>query len=293
MRVARPGLQRDASSPTLAHMAGGLREVALTVRVRVFTLGGDDLATSYGANCVAVRGDRATLLVDPLVAPAHARLVAEALGRDGFPPVTHVALTHHHTDHALGAGWFAAAGARVVAHRRCAEAMAEEHPGLVAARRSDPRVAGLFADAEPHAPALTFEKREAVDLGGVRAEMLHLGHGHTAGDAVVVVPSEGVAAAGDLAFRGYHFNYEQADRVGVRRSLSALASLADRFVPGHGLPGGADVLAEQALYHDEAERIAREAPDEARAARALLARFPGHLLAATVPVAVRFWRQAR
>jgi len=61
--------------------------------------------------------------VDPLIAPAHARLIAEALSRRRFPPVTHVVVTHHHTDHALGASWFAARGAKVIAHERCAAAM--------------------------------------------------------------------------------------------------------------------------------------------------------------------------
>ncbi|HVP68782.1 MAG TPA: MBL fold metallo-hydrolase [Anaeromyxobacteraceae bacterium] len=270
-----------------------LRETQLTDRVRVFTLGGDDLLTSYGANCVAVRGDRSTLLVDPLVAPAHARLVAAALARAGYPPVSHVALTHHHTDHALGASLFARAGARVVAHGRCAAAMAEEHPALVAERRADGRVAALFADAVPYAPEATFEGEEAIDLGGVRAELRHLGHGHTPGDAVVLVPSDRLAATGDLVFRGYHFNYEQADREGVRRGLLALGDLAEWFVPGHGRPGGAEVLREQALYHDEAERIARGSPDAEAAAGSLVERFPGFLLRMAVPAAVRFWRGYR
>jgi len=47
--------------------------------VLVLTLGGDTLGTSYGANCTAVAGQDGTLLVDPLVCPAHARLVAGAI----------------------------------------------------------------------------------------------------------------------------------------------------------------------------------------------------------------------
>jgi len=100
-----------------------LKESLLTPRLAVFTLGGDMPLTSYGANCVVFAGSAGTLLVDPLIAPAHARLIAEALSRRRFPPVTHVVVTHHHTDHALGASWFAARGAKVIAHERCAAAM--------------------------------------------------------------------------------------------------------------------------------------------------------------------------
>jgi glyoxylase-like metal-dependent hydrolase (beta-lactamase superfamily II) len=115
-----------------------LAELALTPRLLVFTLGGDTPLTSYGANCIALAGAAGTLLVDPLTAPAHATQVAAAVARRGFPPVSHVVLTHHHTDHALGAGWFAARGATVIAHEQCAAAMAAP-PGD---RRRAPRVAG-------------------------------------------------------------------------------------------------------------------------------------------------------
>lgn len=267
-----------------------LRELVLSDRVRLFTLGGDELATSYGANCVAVRGERGTLLVDPLVAPAHARQVEEALGRSGFPPVEEVVLTHHHTDHALGAGLFGRRGTRVAAHRLCALSMAAEHPALVAARRSDPRLADLFADAWPHRPGVLFEARHRLDLGGLPVEVRHLGHGHTPGDAVVVVPAEGLAVCGDLVLRGYHANYEDADRRGVREALRDLALAAERFVPGHGEPGGPELLAAQAAYHEEVERLSRAARTPAEAEEALRERFPGHLLEAALPVTVRFFR---
>jgi len=283
--------QANAFVRTSSHMKVLLRETALSGRVRVYTLGGDEVATSFGANCVAVRGERGTLLVDPLVAPAHARRVAAAIAAAGFPPVSHVVLTHHHTDHALGAGLFAARGARVYAHRRCAEAMASSHPALVAARRGVPALAGLFADAEPYAPGELFEESRRIDLGDLAVEVRHLGPGHTQGDAVVLLPSEGLAVAGDVLQSGYHANCEDADRDGVRRSLSTLSSLAARFVPGHGEPGGAELVAAQVRYHDEVERIALGAASPQEAERELLRLHPGYLLAAAVPEAVRFWRR--
>ncbi|HZY01873.1 MAG TPA: hypothetical protein VFF02_00125, partial [Anaeromyxobacteraceae bacterium] len=68
-------------------MDRALLETALSARLLVLTLGGDTPLTSYGANCLALAGSAGTLLVDPLIAPAHARLVAEAVARHGFPPV--------------------------------------------------------------------------------------------------------------------------------------------------------------------------------------------------------------
>jgi glyoxylase-like metal-dependent hydrolase (beta-lactamase superfamily II) len=116
-------------------LAGTLVETRVREDVLVFTLGGEEIATSYGANCTAVVGREAVLLVDPFIAPIFARLVEEKLRESTPAPVRHVLLTHHHTDHALGAGRFAARGVEVIAHPACRDRMAAEHPDLIASRR--------------------------------------------------------------------------------------------------------------------------------------------------------------
>jgi glyoxylase-like metal-dependent hydrolase (beta-lactamase superfamily II) len=229
-----------------------------------------------------------------MIAPAPARAVEAALARRGFPPVRWVALTHHHTDHALGAGHFAARGAKVLCHARCAEAMAAQHGPIVAARRRDPALAPLFADAEPYAPTETFDRARTIELGDVEVEVRHLGPGHTPGDAVVVFPSERVAATGDLVFHGYHFNYEEADVAALPARLDALAALpADRFVPGHGVPGGAEILADQARYHADVARLVRGAPTTDEARRAVSARFPDLALEMAIESAIVAHRAER
>ncbi len=271
-----------------------LHETLLTPRLLLLTLGGDTMLTSWGTNCLALAGRDGTLAVDPLIAPAHARLVEDALARRGFPRVRHVALTHHHTDHALGAGHFAARGAAVTCHTRCAEAMAAQHAGMIAARRRDPALAPLFADAEPYAPAATFESSREIDLGDVSALVRHLGPGHTPGDAVVIFPSEGVAATGDLVFHGYHFNYEEADVAALPARLEALRGLpVARFVPGHGAPGGREILEAQAHYHAEVARLVRASGNPGGARAAVLARFPGLALEMAVDSAVLAHRAGR
>ncbi len=275
-------------------MTPPLRETLLTPRLLLLTLGGDTILTSWGTNCLALAGRDATLVVDPLISPAQARLVEAALARHGFPPVREVVLTHHHTDHALGARHFAERGARVTCHARCAEAMAAQHPALLAARRQDPALAPLFADAEPYAPGDTFETSRALDLGGVRAEVRHLGPGHTPGDAIVVFPSEGVAATGDLVFHGYHFNYEEADVGSLPARLDALRALpVARFVPGHGAPGDRELLDAQARYHAEVARLVRAAASPGEARSAVRARFPGLALEMAIESAVLAHRAPR
>lgn len=269
-----------------------LEEHPIRERVWAWSLGGDRITTSYGANCVAVEGDHGVLLVDPLIAPAHARLVEAALREKTATPVRWVLLTHHHTDHALGSSWFARQGAVVLGHDECRRGMEAHHPGLLEARRSDPELAELFADAESAAPSLTFSGAVTLDLGGVEARVLHPGHGHTAGDAVLHLPGESVAVCGDLVSSGYHINYEDASLEGVRAGLELLRSLsAETYVPGHGRPGSRTILEDQKWYHAAVEEAIREGDaaerDPAETVKILTKLFPSYLLEGVLPDTVR------
>ena len=259
-------------------METGLSQTNLRENVFVWTLGGDRIETSYGANCTAVIGREAVLLVDPLIAPAHARLVENALSAVTPLPVRFVVLTHHHTDHALGAAWFGSRGATVVAHRACQEAMAAEHPALIRSRRRIPGLAELFADAKPCLPSLDFEEGVlTLDLGGCVARVVHPGPGHTAGDSVVHLEEESVTICGDLVSAGYHVNYEDAAIESLETGLAVLRDLQTRsYVPGHGAVGGPHLLDDQLEYHRAA--AGARGSDSSRPRHPLHARFPGYLL---------------
>ena len=273
-------------------MGADLRETELRDNIWVWTLGGDRIETSYGANCTAVAGREAVLLVDPLIAPAHARLVEAALSTKTRLPVRFVVLTHHHTDHALGAGWFAGKGTTVVAHRACQEAMAAEHPKLIEARRKVPALAELFADARPCRPSFDYQDEVLTfDLGDCVARVFHPGPGHTAGDTVVHFDDESVAVCGDLVSAGYHVNYEDAALADLERGLEVLRNLGARsYVPGHGVVGGAELLDDQLRYH-RAVAEAASVDDPAEAREGLRSRFPEHLLEEVLAASLARWRE--
>ncbi|MGH2349890.1 MAG: MBL fold metallo-hydrolase, partial [bacterium] len=220
-----------------------IAETRVTDRIFVWTLGGDEITTSYGTNCTGIIGNDAVVLVDPLIAPAHAALVERALREKTPAPVRFVILTHHHTDHALGAAYFAAQGAVLVSHRLCRERMAAEHPGLIETRQADADLRPLFADAASSLPEVIFDEGMVLFLDESELEVWHPAWAHTPGDAFVYLPEAGVAICGDLVFHGYHYNFEDASPEGVREGLRALRSLdADTFIPGHGAAGGAELL---------------------------------------------------
>jgi cyclase len=271
---------------------GRLIETPIRDNVAVFTLGGEEVASSYGANCTAVRGSDATLLVDPLIAPAHARLVDEALVAWSAPPVRFVVLTHHHTDHALGSSWFARRGAAVIAHEQCRAGMERNHAALIAERRRDPALSALFSDAESVLPGVLFSDGVTLDLGGVEARVIHTGHGHTPGDAIVHLPGEALAVCGDLVSNGYHVNLEDASMNGFARGLARLLALgARKYVPGHGALGSSEIVEAQERYFSLVSSVVAEGKAAGSSQREIVdelrRRFPGFLLEMVLSETVR------
>jgi len=267
-----------------------LTENRLSDAVSVFTYGGETLATSYGANAVAFFGGEATVLVDPFVSPVQAAALDALLRAHTAAPVTHVVLTHHHTDHALGAAYFAAKGGEVVAHEKAAARMAKEHPGLIAERLKNPEVAHLFESAVPYVPSRIVSDTFLLQAGGLRLEAFHPGHAHTPGDLVIHAPDLGVLVAGDLVSTGYHPNLEDADVAGLRAALERLRLLPFRtVVPGHGPAGGRECVEEQLRYLDTAERVVRgglETGTDEDARAAVMREFPVFRLGVVLPALV-------
>lgn len=270
-----------------------LQETQIRGNVVVWTLGGDSIETSYGTNAVAVIGDDAVLVVDPLIAPAYGHRLAQKLRALTEAPVRYVLFTHHHTDHSWGAAAFQDDGAVLIGHRECRERMLAEHEPLLEERRAQDEFAHLFADARLVPPTITFDEGLVLHVGGVEVEVWHPGAAHTPGDAFLFLPEERVAVCGDLVFAGYHYNYEDASLDGVRTGLRALESLdADAFIPGHGASGGPELLSAQTAYHDAVREIlaAGGAKDDEALVEELRARFPGYLLGMVLPTTVARFR---
>ncbi len=283
------GLVGSLPRPLLAP----LRETIVGDRVVVWSTGGEDLRSGWGANAVAVLGAGETLLVDPLVAPAYARDLTWLLAGRRAGHVSTVVATHHHSDHSVGASVFAARGAEVVAHAVAAERMAAEQPALLAERKANPEVRWLFADAVSAAPTRTITGPLEFSVGGVRAVVRPCGPAHTPGDLRVDLPDLGVVVTGDLVFHGYHPNLEHADLDGWRRALDGLLAEppGTTFVPGHGAPGGHEIVEAQVAWFDAAAEAVRRARarglGDGEAVECLRVRFPGYRLAAVLPTAVR------
>jgi cyclase len=197
------------------------------------------------SNAGLIAGDDGSLLVDTLF---DLRLTADMLEemRAVTPVITSVVNTHANGDHCYGHALLGEA--EIIATARCAEEMLELPPATMAAllRSADSLgdtgrfVQKIFApfsfeDVPLAVPTRTFVERLDLRVGGRAVTLLEVGPAHTAGDAIVHLPDEGVVFTGDILFHGGHpivwagpvSNWIAAcDRV--------LALRPSVVVPGHG-----------------------------------------------------------
>jgi glyoxylase-like metal-dependent hydrolase (beta-lactamase superfamily II) len=221
-------------------------------------------------NTTVVIGSRAVLVVDSCYMPSGAREDIAQIRSWTALPVRYLVNTHWHYDHTMGNGEYAAAfpGLSVVAHRETARNMAGYNPRwfaryptytesyremlrtgkdeagqpLTEARRRELEealpgrvpVAAEFAAVKDRLPDTTFDQEVSIDLGGRVVQVMHLGRGNTAGDAIVYLPAEKIVVTGDLLthpvpYLGGGYPTE------MPTTLRALARLdATTIVPGHG-----------------------------------------------------------
>ncbi|MGH6725945.1 MAG: MBL fold metallo-hydrolase [Pseudolabrys sp.] len=186
-------------------------------------------------NSGIIVGDDGVMVVDAQATPAAASEVIACVAKVTDKPIKYVLLTHYHASRALGASAFK--GAEILA--------SDTTRGMIAERGSQDmqseigRFPRLFRAAAGIPgltwPTVTFPDQISVWLGRREVRILHIGRGHTAGDAIAVVPNAGVVFAGDLvacksaSYGGdAHFNDWLA-------TLDNLAEMqAHALVPGRG-----------------------------------------------------------
>ena len=161
--------------------------------------------------------------------------------------------THHHGDHAYGNQALVEAGATPVAHVGVVEEMRRyetghygDEPGrweAEAKERPDLR------DSRLKPPSVLFPKELYFDDGRHRVELVHVGVGHTHGDALAWLPSEGILFSGDACVNGAYNFVGDGEVAKWIQTLDSVRELGARVVcPGHGERGTAALLEDQQLF---------------------------------------------
>jgi cyclase len=195
-----------------------------------------------GSNNGIVEGGDGTLaLVDAPHRPTDA--IAWAATVAGHGEARWLVNTDHHPDHTIGNRWVPGT---VVAHRRTRERLVEAAPTREYLRDLfaviDPDAVALVDDYEVRLAEVTFDDRMALHVGDLRLD-LHHAPGHTENTILVHVPAEGVLFTGDDVCNLGLPAFLDAT---VARFFDAIdradALEFEHLVPGHGEPGGRELL---------------------------------------------------
>jgi glyoxylase-like metal-dependent hydrolase (beta-lactamase superfamily II) len=222
---------RSAEAPAEFRL-GPWREVATGIFLAV--------AEPESVNLGLVVGSERALLVDTGSSPTQGRAVRDSVAALVEVPLATVVVTHWHYDHAFGLAAFS--DVATIAHESVA--------GRIGSTAAVAEAQRLGVDpAELALPNAEIVVAAAVDLGGRRVEIAHLGSGHTDGDVVVVVPDADLVFAGDLIESAGPPSFG-ADAVaeewaGTLDGLIGLMTAQTVAVPGHGDPVNRGFVFEQ------------------------------------------------
>ncbi len=194
----------------------------------------------------AVRGERGTLIVDGGASVGHLGAFAAELAVRDRPPVVRIVLTHWHWDHSFGS---AAIAAPVIAHEDTAAELAVQaaydwSDTALEERVRDGREIAFCADhlrlelpdrseLEIVLPSETFTGRHSVDLGGVRADVVHVGGDHAADSCVIHVPGDDVLFLGDCLYQRLYAPEPMLTIAGVRALVDRVPFPVAVAVEGH------------------------------------------------------------
>ncbi|MER7466253.1 MBL fold metallo-hydrolase [Streptomyces sp. NPDC097981] len=188
-------------------------------------------------------GNGQSLLVDTVATERRARNLREQVLRLVPEPPRALVNTHFHGDHTFGNHLFPEAV--VIAHEQTRTMM--DLAGL--------HLTGLWPDVcwgdlELRLPDVTYRDSLTLHIGGVRAELLHLGPAaHTTNDTAVWLPEQRVLFAGDLVMSNAAPFCLMGSVSGSLAAMERLRALgAQTVVPGHGPVGGPELIDANEAY---------------------------------------------
>lgn len=225
---------------------GSVRQLAPGVWTRI-----GDNSIRQPANTSWVEFKDFVVVVDANT-PWGAQAVLAEVKKTTPKPVRYLFDTHYHWDHTQGNSVMVDAGITVVCSQDCANEL-KSSKGIgewtSMSKRTDQY---SLAPYRMEQPTLTFGDFMAIDDGERRLELRKMGPAHTIGDAVAVLPREGILFTGDLLVnwrQGNNVGDRDADLVNWAKILLDMATWSvTMVVPGHGDVGTTATLRAQSAF---------------------------------------------
>lgn len=188
----------------------------------------------FPVRSVLIEGEHLQLLWDTLTHPRDLKPLRLAPEKPCL-----VVYSHADWDHIQGTA--AVNNALVIGQRECARRFEHEAPRTL--RTLQAGAPGMWDDVRLIAPAITFDKRLDIDLGGCVAHLRHL-PGHTPDSITAFIPRLRLLLAGDAAELPCPCVPPDCD---LKAWIQGLKHWADHdgvrhVIPSHGAPGGREIL---------------------------------------------------
>ena len=215
--------------------------------------------------------------------PSGARAAMADAKRVSSKPVKFVFDTHHHGDHSYGNALWTDAGATTLAYVGVAEEMKRYEPARWQQAAKERKDVADMHQPSVQPPRQTFnEKLFVLDDGTRRVEFHFFGWAHTRGDGFVYLPHVQILCTGDAVVNG-PYNYTGDGNIGNWPNVVKAAQKLNvkTVLPGHGVPGGPDLMAGQALFMTELHRAVKSAVHQGK--------HPEDLAKLQLPDSVKNW----
>ncbi len=196
-----------------------------------------------GGNMTLLTGSDGVILIDDALEPM-AEKVIRAVEAHTRQPVDFLINTHVHGDHIGGNAALHETGATIITHDNIRQRMVADNA------------------AKDALPEITFSDAVTFHLNGHTANVFHVPHAHTDGDAVVHFPEVNIIASGDVLFNGL-FPFIDLDRGGsvsgfiaAQETILSMADADTKIVSGHGPLGSkADLQTAHDMLVDALARV--------------------------------------
>ncbi len=198
--------------------------------------------------------------------PSGARGAMADAKRISPKPVKYVFDTHHHGDHLYGNVIWTQAGATTLAFQGVADELKRLEPARWhEAEKARQDVADLKAEG-PEPPKQDIqESMFLLNDGSRKVEFRHFGWAHTRGDGFVYLPKEQVLCTGDAVVNGPYNATMDANVANWPEVIHAAEKLKVKYVlPGHGVPGGRELMTGQAQFMTELYKAVKQGVDQGK-----------------------------
>ncbi|OFY66289.1 MAG: hypothetical protein A2Y71_15355 [Bacteroidetes bacterium RBG_13_42_15] len=249
-------------------------------------------------NSGIVDNGESTIIFDTFLSPDAAEELLEAVRYLKLSPVKYVINSHYHNDHVRGNQSFSPE-VKIISTKRTAELIEQEEPKAIAAEKTYAKSQYNYFDSLKKAfkgdtslreyqefkmmkpyfeelskshekiktrlPDITFVNEISLNGTAKKVSLIEKGKGHSESDMIMYLPDDGILFSGDLVFNKNHPYLGDGYPHDWEIKLDEMESLDIKIVvPGHGDPGGKEIISTMKNYIESIESIVAELKNEGK-----------------------------